>query len=363
MNLKLSPIPLIAEAAKRSGAFIVAGPCSVESRDQIVGTAESLRDSGRVDLLRAGIWKPRTRPGSFEGIGERGLSWLREASELSGLPTAVEVATAAHVKAALDAGVDMLWIGARTTVNPFAVQEIADTIAAINPEIPVMVKNPVNPDLELWIGALQRLMQAGVFRLGAIHRGFSAYNSAPYRNMPVWQIPMELHRRMPQLPLLHDPSHTGGNRALLAPLSQQALDVGFDGLMIETHPHPEEALSDGGQQITPAELCALLDSLVVKAGAPQLADTSLAALRRGIDDCDNQLLEVIAQRMSFAAEIGKYKRDNNIKVLQPDRYERLLSALVERGESLGLDGRFVERLLELIHDESVRLQLDIAGKK
>lgn len=340
-----------------SRPVIMAGPCSVESRRQIVDVAESLRDVGGVSVLRAGIWKPRTRPGSFEGIGEQGLPWLREASEISGLPVAVEVATPAHVRAAIDAGVDMLWIGARTSVNPFAVQEIADTIASVKPDVPVLVKNPVNPDLELWIGALQRLLQAGVTHLGAIHRGFSSYNSAPYRNPPFWQIPLELHRRMPGLPIVHDPSHTGGSRALIAPLSQQALDLGFNGLMIETHPDPENALSDGGQQITPEELRTLLRSLVVKKENEPSSELDL--LRSGIDECDSRLIEALARRMRLSKEIGEYKHAHGIKVIQPSRYHRLLSSLLENATSQGLDADFTRRLLELIHEESVRLQLDI----
>lgn len=362
IRTSLLPIKIFEESSRKdriASPVVIAGPCSVESRNQIVETAEALHELGRVDVLRAGIWKPRTRPGSFEGIGEKGLEWLMEASTRSGLPSAVEVATPAHVYAAIEAGVDMLWIGARTSVNPFAVQDIAETIASVRPDIPVLVKNPVNPDLELWIGALQRLSQAGVSRLGAIHRGFSSYNSAPYRNLPVWQIPMELHRRMPGLPIIHDPSHTGGCRDLIAPLSQQALDLGFDGLMIETHPEPDNALSDGGQQIIPAELGTLLAGLVVKSGSPDESDGRLELLRRGIDECDEQLLEAIARRMHLAKEIGRYKADNNIRVLQPDRYRRLLSSLVEKATAQGLDADFTKRMLELIHEESVRLQLHV----
>lgn len=359
-RMTLSPIKYFeASSRKGSGPVVVAGPCSVESRGQIVETAEALRELGRVGVLRAGIWKPRTRPGSFEGIGERGLPWLMEASQLTGLPTAVEVATPAHVRAAVEGGVDMLWIGARTSVNPFAVQELADTIAAVKADIPVLVKNPVNPDLELWIGALQRLSQAGVRHLGAIHRGFSSYTPTAYRNPPVWQIPMELHRRVPDLPIIHDPSHTGGCRDLIGPLSQQALDLGFGGLMIETHPDPDGALSDGGQQITPKELGELLDRLVVKSARSDVSDSRLEMLRRGIDDCDDMLLEAMARRMDLAKEIGRYKAEHNIRVLQPERYRRLLSSLVEKAAAQGLDEHFTKRLLELVHEESVRLQLNV----
>lgn len=338
--------------------FIIAGPCSVESRQQIIDTALQLAEINNVTVLRAGIWKPRTLPGSFEGLGEKGLPWLKEAAEKSGLYAATEVATSAHARAAIDAGIDILWIGARTAVNPFAVQELAETIAAIAPDIPVMIKNPVNPDTNLWIGAFRRFLQVGVRHLAAIHRGFSAFDTKPYRNLPMWQIPMELHRRMPDLPIIHDPSHTGGSTQLLKPLSQQALDLGFDGLMVETHPNPSEALSDGGQQITPDELKIMLGKLVIKHDYAE-PDDELTILRHGIDACDLQLLETLARRMSLSKKIGQYKLAHNIKVLQPDRYQKLLSVLVAKGSAEGLDHAFLERLFELIHEESVRLQLDL----
>lgn len=337
--------------------LVIAGPCSVESRGQILSTAESLSGIKAVRVLRAGIWKPRTMPGSFEGLGEKALPWLREAAQMSGLLCATEVATPTHARAALEAGIDILWIGARTAVNPFAVQELAETIAEINPEIPILIKNPVNPDLDLWIGAFRRFLQAGVRHLAAVHRGFSAFNSKPYRNLPVWQIPMELHRRLPGLPIIHDPSHTGGTRSLLKPLSQQALDLGLDGLMIETHPDPAQALSDGGQQVTPEELKHLLDSLIIKTDSAT-PDDELSILRHGIDACDLQLIDTLARRMELSKKIGRYKSARNIKVLQPDRYRKLLSELVAKGSAEGLDRVFLERLLELIHEESVRLQLD-----
>lgn len=360
MDLNLTEIPGFSMTSPtRTGGrpYVMAGPCSVESRQQIVETALALREGGGVDVLRAGVWKPRTRPGCFEGMGEKALPWLREAADIAGIPCATEVAVPAHVFAAIDAGVDMLWIGARTSVNPFAVQEIADAVASRNRSVPVWVKNPVNPDLELWIGALQRLVNAGVTCLGAIHRGFSAYNPYPYRNLPMWQIPMELHRRLPGLPVIHDPSHTGGDRKLLRPLAQQSLDLGFAGLMIESHPHPEEALSDGGQQLTPDDLRLLLGSLVVKKESVQSSELDM--LRGGIDECDSQLIETLARRMRLSEEIGRYKQAHGIRVLQPSRYQRLLSSLVERGSVQGLDPDFTRRLLELIHEESVRLQLDM----
>lgn len=337
--------------------FVMTGPCSVESREQIVETALRLHEEGCIDVLRGGIWKPRTRPGCFEGLGEKALPWLREAADRAGVPCATEVAVPEHVYAAISEGVDILWIGARTSVNPFAVQQLADAIAERNSDIPVLVKNPVNPDLELWIGAIQRLYNAGVKRIGAIHRGFSAYNTYPFRNLPMWQIPMEFHRRLPSVPLLHDPSHTGGSRELLQPLAQQALDLGFSGLMIESHIRPDEALSDGGQQIVPSDLSRLISSLVIKQSSVE--STELDRLRTAIDECDDMLIESLARRMRLSEQIGRYKKLNGMKVLQPSRYQRLLSDFVEKATQQGLESEFVKRLLELIHEESVRLQLNI----
>ncbi len=336
---------------------IIAGPCSVESESQIISTAEAVKDMKNVVLLRAGIWKPRTHPGTFEGLGVKALPWLRKAGDVSGLPTATEVVTPEHVRAAVSEGVDLLWIGARTSVNPVVMQELAEAIAAINPNIGVLVKNPVNPDLELWIGALQRLYDVGVRRIGGIHRGFSAFNSAPYRNLPMWHIPLELHRRFPDLPIIHDPSHTGGAPDLVVKLAMQAADLGFDGLMIETHIDPSVALSDGGQQLTPSDLGALLSRLETKTTSTNSA--ILNALRAEIDNCDNELLDVLSRRMNYCKQIGEFKRDNKIRVVQPERYNRLLSALVEKAETLKLDEQFMRNILELIHEESVRLQLRI----
>ena len=315
---------------------------------------------GCAGALRAGVWKPRTRPGSFEGYGARALPWLKEAAALTGMPAGTEVATPEHVKLALDAGMDFLWIGARTAANPFAMQQLADALGQLAPDITVLVKNPLNPDLELWIDALQRLLMAGVRRLGAIHRGFSVYDSAPYRNAPLWQIPLQLHRRYPNLPLLHDPSHTGGSRELIAPLCQTALDLGFNGLMIECHPVPETAMSDGGQQITPAGLARLIGSLRVRTGNP--SDHKINELRLQIDELDAELLSLLARRMELTDAVGEIKRKAEMPVLQPDRYRRLLSTLLERGESAGLDASFLSRLLETIHEESVRRQLIIINK-
>lgn len=341
--------------------ILIAGPCSAESREQVAETAGKVAEHSPEAVFRAGIWKPRTSPGSFEGHGVKALAWLVEEAARNNLPSATEVALPEHVALASQAGVDIFWIGARTAANPFAMQAVAEAIAAFCPDKPVFVKNPVSPDLELWIGALKRLLMVGVRHLGAIHRGFSVYKSAPYRNAPIWQIPMELHRRIPLLPVVHDPSHTGGSRAHIAGLSQQAMDMGLDGLMIESHPHPECALSDGGQQLTPADLAALLDKLKIR-------DTTsggemLEQLRSQIDELDNELLSVLGRRFEVCRRIGEYKSRVNMPVMQSERYSRLVSTLLERGAELGLESSFLTTLLELIHAESVRTQLSIINDK
>ncbi len=334
---------------------IIAGPCSAESREQIIETASALNATGKVDLFRAGIWKPRTRPGGFEGCGSKGLEWLREAKAATGLKTAIEVASAAHVKEAADSDIDVIWLGARTTTNPFAVQEIADTLSEMPDRFGVLVKNPANPDIDLWIGAIHRIYNAGVRRLSAIHRGFSVYGPSPYRNPPQWHIPIELHRRLPGIQLIFDPSHTGGKRELVRPLAREAYELGFDGLIIESHCNPQCALSDAAQQITPAELKELLDTLIPKqAGEPT---TRMAELRSRIDCLDSRLLEIIAQRMALTDEIGQLKLDNGIAVLQPQRYETLMETRVAEAESYGIDRRFRSSLLATLHEESVRRQL------
>lgn len=340
---------------------VIAGPCSAESCGQTVETACMIAEEKSADIFRAGIWKPRTRPGSFEGMGERAVAWLAEAKKQSGLPVATEVATPAHVAALAGSGVDMLWVGARTATDPFAMQALAEAIGSYMPDIPVFVKNPVNPDIELWIGAMQRLLQAGVTNIGAIHRGFSVYRSAPYRNSPIWQIPIELHRRCPGLAIIHDPSHTGGQVSLIAPLAQKALDMGFSGLMIESHPDPSAALSDGGQQVTPRALRELLDGLVLRAVTDD--SDSLHRLRERIDALDGQLLHLLSQRLEVCEEIGEYKRMKGMPAVQPERYGRLLTASLEKGEALGLDRRFLSSLLETLHAESVRRQLEILNRR
>ena len=339
--------------------LVIAGPCSAESEQQTLETARALSAIG-VKVYRAGIWKPRTMPGSFEGIGDEGLQWLQAVKRETGMMVATEVATVEHVRAALDTGIDILWIGARTTANPFAVQDIADQLQG-HDEITVLVKNPVNPDLDLWLGALKRLSNAGITRLGAVHRGFSSAGAHIYRNDPQWHIPFELRRLASGMTLLCDPSHIGGKREYVEPLSQLAMDAGFDGLMIESHCKPAQALSDSAQQITPNELKSILDRLVVRSGAP--IEDELALLRQQIDDCDHELLAVLARRMSISREIGRFKKSNNLRVVQPARYQDVMNARVDEGNRLGLDPDFTQRIMQAIHEDSVRQQLDIMNDK
>ena len=342
--------------------IILAGPCSAESEAQVLDTARALAAIG-IKVFRAGVWKPRTKPGGFEGIGAPALKWLAKAKKETGLLTAVEIATARHVVDAVEASVDVIWVGARTSANPFAVQEIADRLAALPQErrdsLAVMVKNPVNPDLELWIGALERIYRAGIRRLGAIHRGFSAYGKHIYRNPPKWRIPIELRRRIPNLPIICDPSHIGGKRELIAPLSQQALGMNFDGLIIESHCTPDLALSDAFQQVTPDELAAVLHSLRKHTGSQ--STESLSNLRRQIDQIDVDLLELLAKRMRVARDIGRYKRENNMPVVQLDRYNDLMQRRVDDAVSLDLSEDFIRNILATIHEESVRQQIEICS--
>lgn len=335
--------------------LIIAGPCSAESEQQTLDAARALSAIG-VKVFRAGIWKPRTMPGGFEGVGDAGLTWLRRVKQETGMTIATEVATVDHVHAALDAGVDVLWIGARTTANTFAMQDIADVLHG-NDKVIVLVKNPLNPDLDLWLGALQRLANAGVTRLGAVHRGFSSAGAHFYRNDPQWHIPFELRRCVPELTILCDPSHIGGKREFVKSLSQQALDMGFDGLMIESHCNPDQALSDSAQQITPNDLKELLDNLVIRSGVP--IEDELALLRQQIDDCDRDLLAVLARRMGVSREIGNFKKAHNLRIVQPARYQSVINERIKLASALGLPSEFVKQVMEAIHAESVRQQLDI----
>lgn len=337
--------------------LVIAGPCSAETEEQVMATAKQLAKVG-IKVFRAGIWKPRTKPGSFEGIGEKGLPWMQRVQKECGMLVSTEVANKAHVEAALKAGIDILWIGARTSANPFAMQEIADVLRGV--DIPVLVKNPVNPDLELWIGALERLNNAGVKRLGAIHRGFSSYDKRIYRNQPMWHIPIELHRRIPALPMICDPSHIGGKRELIAPLCQQAMDLGFDGLIIESHCKPDEAWSDASQQVTPEVLDFILDRLVIRSTTE--STESLHALRLQIDECDDNIIDILAKRMRISREIATYKREHNMTVVQASRYNEIIDKRVAQGTLCGMSAEFMKAIFEAIHEESVHQQLNVINK-
>lgn len=341
-----------------SKPVIIAGPCSAETREQVLTTATQLADNG-IHIFRAGIWKPRTHPGGFEGVGEKGLPWLAEVKEKTGMLVSTEVANRQHVEAALSAGLDMIWIGARTSANPFAMQEIADALEAASVDIPVLVKNPVNPDLELWIGAMQRIRRAGISRIGAIHRGFSAYGRHLYRNLPQWRIPIELRRRFPDLPVFCDPSHIGGKRELIASISQQALDMSFSGLIIESHCDPDCALSDKSQQITPEVLNFILHTLVLRDKTS--STENLALLRRQIDRIDDELIELLDKRMRVAREIGQYKQEHSMPVIQAGRYNDLMQHRVKAAEELGMSPDFMRSVLAAIHEESVRQQIEIVN--
>lgn len=341
--------------------IIIAGPCSAESEKQTLDSALAIAQCG-IKSFRAGLWKPRTRPGTFEGVGKKGLKWLEKARSLTGMEMLTEVASREHLICAVEGGIDGVWLGARTVANPFAVQEIADTIKELGcKHIKVWVKNPVNPDVELWIGAIERIIESGVKFTGAIHRGFGSYKTGLYRNPPQWSIPIELKRRMHEIILLHDPSHTAGKAELIAPLSQQALDLCFDGLMIETHSNPNEALSDAKQQITPAELATLLNSLTIK--IPGHDSYSLQTLRAEIDSLDTQIVELLAKRIEVCQEIGEYKVRENMPIVSRERYALLLEHILQQGQCLNLDGNFLRKMFSLIHEYSVNTQLSISKQQ
>ena len=344
--------PLTLPGVDTQRPIVIAGPCSAESEEQVMETAKGLADKG-IKIFRAGIWKPRTKPGGFEGIGTLGLPWLKRVKQETGMLVATEVANKDHVFEALKAGIDILWIGARTTVNPFAVQEIADALKGV--DIPVLIKNPVSPDLELWIGAFQRLYNAGIRRLAAIHRGFSSDDKKIYRNLPLWHIPIELRRRMPELPIFCDPSHIGGKRELVAPLCQQAMDLSFDGLIVESHCNPDCAWSDAAQQVTPDVLDYVLSLLVIRESSQ--TTENLTALRHQIDSIDEQLLTTLAKRMRISREIGMYKKEHNMPILQSPRYSEILEKRSSMGLQMDLNPDFVKEILKSIHEESVRQQM------
>jgi chorismate mutase len=336
--------------------LVISGPCSAETEEQLVATAEQLAATGRVDVLRAGIWKPRTKPGMFEGVGAKGLPWLQRASKLTGLPTAVEVATGKQVQDALTFEVDMLWIGARTTVNPFSVQEVADALRGV--DVPVLIKNPINPDLELWGGAVERVARAGIRRIGLIHRGFSAYGNTEFRNAPMWHLAIEMKRRHPGIPIVNDPSHICGRRDILMDVAQKAIDLGFDGLMLESHIDPDNAWSDAKQQVTPARLAEMLEA--VKWRREDVASESfhmaLDKLREQINHVDDELLDLLSQRMRIAERIGEYKRNNDVTILQTNRWNEILEKSFAKADRLGLSREFVTRYLDAVHMESINRQ-------
>ena len=349
------PVPFAEWGLGLPRPLLIAGPCSGESLEQMLAAAQGLAADGRVTAFRAGSWKPRTRPGQFEGSGELSLEWLKEVKAATGLLTMTEVATAAHVEASLKAGVDMLWIGARTTPNPFSVQEIADALRGV--DVPVFVKNPINPDLQLWVGALERLAGAGLKRLAAIHRGFSWFERTPYRNSPMWEFPIRLKAAFPELEILCDPSHIAGTREKLGLVAQQALDLGLSGLMVEVHPDPEHARSDAEQQLTPGQFTELVDGLIFRQAkpTPDMQDR-LEELRDLIDQLDEEIAQKLGSRMDIAERIGDHKRANQVAILQPERWERIMQRQLRLAGHLGLSPAFVQELMDAIHRESIRRQ-------
>ena len=354
MELDLLPLNLPSDNER---PIVMAGPCSAETEEQVMQAACALAQKG-CHIFRAGAWKPRTKPGGFEGNGEMALPWLKRVKEETGMLIATEVATPKHVELCLKHDVDILWIGARTSANPFAMQALADSLRGV--DIPVLVKNPVNPDLELWIGGMERINQAGIKRLAAIHRGFSSYDNKMYRNSPMWQIPLELRRRIPALPIICDPSHIGGRRELVAPLCQQAMDLGFDGLIVESHCNPDKAWSDAKQQVTPDVLDYILSLLIVRDKG--LMQEGITQLRQQIDDLDNQLMELLSKRMRVCRQIGQYKKEHNMTVFQASRYNEILEKRGAQGALCGMSPEFVATVFESVHEESVRQQMEIINK-
>jgi chorismate mutase len=342
--------------------IIISGPCSAETEEQMVATAKQIAATGKAHAIRAGIWKPRTRPGQYEGAGEEGLKWLIRAKQETGLPVTTEVANAAHVEACLKAGVDILWVGARTTVNPFSVQEVADALKGV--DIPVMVKNPINPDVELWLGALERLNKAGITKLAAIHRGFSSFEKGPFRNAPMWDLAIDLKTRVPELDMICDPSHIAGNRDLISFVSQKALDLDMAGLMIESHINPDAAWSDAKQQVTPLALAKIVSELVVRTPSTDnksFKDT-LSILREQIDQLDDEIMSRLAARMKISEKIGQYKKENNVTILQVNRWEEIVQTRIALCRAMGLNEEFTNELLKLIHHESIQVQTKVMNK-
>lgn len=358
--MEMNILPILEKPLSRP--MRIAGPCSAETEEQVMETARELAAQG-IDLYRAGIWKPRTRPNSFEGVGAVGLKWLKRVKEETGLLVTTEVANREHVFEALKHQVDVLWIGARTTVNPFAVQEIADALSGT--DIPVLIKNPINPDLSLWMGAIERIYKAGIRRIGVIHRGFSSHRKSRYRNEPHWNIPIELMRQMPNLTFICDNSHICGNRHMLAEIAQKAMDLNFDGLMTESHPTPDEAWSDAKQQITPLVYQELIRGLVVRDKTTENPEflENLEDLRQQINTLDDELLTLLGNRMKVAEKIGEYKKQNNISILQPTRWSEILEEAARKGAMQGLSKGFISSVLSAIHQESINHQEKVMNEK
>ena len=336
--------------------LIISGPCSAETEEQVLETATRLAKTGKVDMLRAGIWKPRTRPGSFEGIGTKGLPWMQQAKKLTGLPVTVEVATAKQVEDALTFEVDVLWIGARTTVNPFSVQEVADALRGA--DVPVLIKNPINPDLELWTGAVERVAKAGIKQIGLIHRGFSSYGNTEYRNAPMWHLAIEMKRRNPELLMINDPSHISGRRDILLDVAQKAIDLDMDGLIIESHIDPDKAWSDAKQQVTPERLAEMLEQITWRKEDINSEEfhAALEKLRQQINHLDDELMQILGQRMKVAEKIGEYKKNNNITILQTNRWNEILERAFKKGEKLNLSKEFITKYFDAVHMESINHQ-------
>ena len=362
MSPKLKILPLNDWIDTNGLPLIISGPCSAESEYQLLKTARQLAETNKLHVFRAGIWKPRSRPNDFEGVGEQGLIWLKKVKEETGLLTTVEVADAKHVELALKHDVDILWIGARTVVNPFSVQAIAETLAGV--DIPVMIKNPVNPDIKLWLGAIERMNAIGINKLIAIHRGFHYFEKSPFRNAPMWEIPIELKRIAPRLPIIVDPSHICGKQDLIESISQKALDLEMDGLMIESHFDPDNALTDAAQQITPKYLQKMLERLVIRHKRGDLDfQHKLEELRTEVDKLDGELMQILSKRMELIDEIGEYKRENDITILQMKLWAGIIADRMSIGTHMGLDKVFLKKLLTLIHKESIQRQEDIFRKK
>jgi 3-deoxy-7-phosphoheptulonate synthase len=354
---KLDITPLQQWTGVKDQPFTIAGPCSAEGEEQVMQTVQDIVKyaPGKVHAIRAGIWKPRTRPNQFEGVGEIGLPWIKKASVAVGLPVMIEIASAAHVEAALKAGIDILWIGARTTVSPFNVQEIADSLKGV--DIPVLIKNPVNPDLELWVGAIERIHAAGIKKLAAVHRGFSSYEKTIYRNPPMWEIPIELRRRYPEVPIIVDPSHIGGSRNMISMLAQQGMDMGFDGLMIETHINPDKAWTDAKQQVTPQRLGEILDAIIVRQPKAEMdGQQTLHDLRAKVDRIDNYIIELLCERMGISEEIGEFKKQNQLAIHQAERWSHIVKRALEQGKNGGLTEEFILKFYQQVHNESIRHQ-------